>query len=309
LELEFTLFDQATTKAGTLGPARDPMTGRSELHGMLNVDRLDGYEAFVEEVLANCDAQGIDTTAICSEFGNNQFEINFTHYEDPLKAADKAQLYKRTVKAVARKHGFLASFMAKPDLQLPSNGQHIHVSVVDEAGANIFSNGDTHTDTLMHAIAGLQAGAKDAMLCWAPNINSYRRFEPGFCVPTGPTWAYDHRHIAFRIPPGTGQAWRIENRLAGADANCYLSLAATLAAMLVGIDRKLTPSAETKGAPPLDYESLPLTIRDAIAAMRDGSVIKSILGADFIELYASYREGELDAFEGVITPRELDWYL
>ena len=308
-ELEFTVFDAERTADGGLKDVVNPLTKASDRQGMLSVDRIDGFEDFVHEILENCASQGIDTSAICSEFAPGQFEINFTHYDDPLKAADLAQLYKRTVQAVGRKHGLIATFMAKPTLGQAGNGQHMHVSLVDETGKNIFDGGNQPTETLMHAIGGLQIGAKEAMLYWAPSVNSYRRFAHASCVPTGPTWAFDHRHVAFRIPPATGNAWRIENRIAGADANCYLTMAATLASMLVGIEEKIAPSEETKGAPDMDYDSLPLTIHDAIEATRSGNVIKPILGADFTKLYVSHRVGELEAFDHWISPRELDWYL
>lgn len=309
LELEFTLFAGERASDGGLADPENPKTGRITKDPMFCLETMDGFEPFLDDVLKNCASQGIDTTAVCSELGLGQFEINFTHYDDPLVAADKAQLYKRTVKAVAREHGFLATFMAKPDLDKPSNGQHIHASVVDQDGANIFADGDKPTQALMHAIGGLQACAKEAMIYLAPGINSYRRFAPASCVPTGPTWAFDHRHVAFRVPPATGNAWRVENRLAGADANCYLSMASTLASMLIGLEQKIAPSEETTGAPDLDRSALPLSVRDAIGAARNGTTIKSILGEEFVELYASHREGELDEFEDFISARELDWYL
>lgn len=308
-ELEFTLFDNERTQSGGVAEARNPITGARETSGMLSVDRLDGFEPFLHEVVENCKTQGVDTTSLCSEFAPGQFEINFPHYDDALAAADKAHLFRRTVRAIARKHGFIATFMAKPELERPSSGQHIHISVLDGNGNNIFNGGDKPTDALMHAIGGLQAGAKEAMLCWAPNLNSYRRFAAGSCTPTGPTWAFDHRHIAFRIPLATGNAWRIENRVPGADANSYLAIAATLASMLVGIQNKMQPTAETHGTPDLDHDNMPFSARAAIAAARSGSVIKPVMGEDFMNLYASHREGELDMFEDFITSRELDWYL
>lgn len=309
LELEFTLFDGKRAANGQLNDPANPKTGELAKDPMFCLETMDGFEPFLDDVLKNCKSQGIETTAVCSELGVGQFEINFTHYDDPLLAADKAQLYKRTVKAVAREHGFIATFMAKPDLDKPSNGQHIHASVVDNDGNNIFSGGDKPTQALMHAIGGLQASAKEAMIYLAPSINSYRRFALASCVPTGPTWAFDHRHVAFRIPQAAGNAWRVENRLAGADANCYLSMASMLASMLVGLEQKMEPSEETKGVPEMDYSSLPLTMRDAIDAARDGSLIKPILGEDFVKLYANHREGELASFEDYISARELDWYL
>ncbi|MBO6504350.1 MAG: glutamine synthetase [Kordiimonadaceae bacterium] len=308
-ELEFTLFDAERDEEGRLATATNPKTGEADKPVMLGPDRLDGFEAFLNEVTENCKTQGIPTTVVCAEYGEGQFEINFPHYDNPLLAADHAQLFRRTVKTVARKHGFVGSFMAKPDYERAGNGQHIHASILDESGENIFDAGETHTNTLMHAIGGLQQGAFESMLFWAPNVNSYRRFEPENCVPTGATWAHEHRHIAFRIPLATGKAWRIENRVPGADANCYLTLATMLASMLHGIQNKIEPTEETVGVPEMDSSTLPLTLRTAIQATREGTILRDVLGTDTVELFANFREGEMRSFEKFISRRELDWYV
>ncbi len=308
-ELEFTLFDPSSATTGVLKTACNPMTGQADKPIMLSPDSLEGFEAFIEEVIENCDRQGIETGAICSEFGAGQFEINFPHYDDALKAADLAQLFRRTVKSVAAKHGFKASFMAKPNFESAGNGQHIHASILDKQGKNIFDGGDKPDDSLLHAIGGLQKTAFDAMLFWAPNINSYRRFEAENCVPTGATWAHENRFVAFRIPLAAQGAWRIENRLPGADANGYLALAAMLAGMLYGLENKSEPGPETQGAPDMDESSLPLTLPDAIAATRDSMLLKPYMGADFLSIYTKHRQAELNAFEDFISPRELRWYL
>lgn len=309
-ELEFTLVDRDAAKDGIVKTVTNPVTGAPDDPVMLSPESLDGFEAFIDEVIANCDTQGIETGAICSEFGAGQLEINFTHYDDVLLAADHAQLFRRTVKSVADKHGFKGSFIAKPDFERAGNGQHIHASIIDADGNNIFDGGDTHTPALMHAMGGLQKAAWESMLFWAPNINSYRRFEPENCVPTGANWAHEHRHVGFRIPLALNGAWRIENRIPGADANCYLTLASMLAGMLHGLENKIEPSAETVGAPEeMDDSSLPLTLRDAIKATSEGSLLKQYMGEEFVSLYAKHRRGELRYFDHFISQRELSWYL
>lgn len=308
-ELEYTYFQGGREKGDPLHTAINPLTGQSDTATMLSAERLDGFERIIEETISHCAEQGISTTTICAEYGAGQFEINFPHYDDALMAADHAQLFRRAVKSVARRHGKQASFMAKPDINQPGNGQHLHVSVLNAAGENIFSAGDKPSQNLMHAIGGLQAAASEAMLFWCPNVNSYRRFEPENCVPTGATWAHEHRHVGFRIPNALGDAWRIENRIPGADANCYLTLATTLAGILHGIENEIPPSDEAQGAPDMDASLLPLTIRDAITATRRFEVLPNYLDKDFLELFVRHREGELSSFENVITSRELDWYL
>jgi glutamine synthetase len=308
-ELEFTLFDYERADDGGVQPVINPKSGEADVPVMLGSDRLDGFENILDEIIANCESQGISTGAICAEYGLGQYEINFSHYDDLLKAADHAQLFKRTVKAVARKHGMRASFMAKPSLDCASNGQHIHCSVLDKSGKNIFDGGDKPSDPLMHAIAGLQAAAKECMLFWAPNVNSFRRFEPENSVPMGATWAHENRYVAFRIPIAKSGAWRIENRISGADANCYLSLAATLSGILHGLDNPTMPGDETVGAPEIADGTLPLNIRAAIQATRSGKILSRYFGAEFLTLFCDHREGELHDFERHISSRELDWYL
>jgi glutamine synthetase len=308
-ELEFTLFDYERAENGGVQPVINPKSGEVDVPVMLGSERLDGFENVIDEIISNCESQGISTGAICAEYGLGQYEINFSHYDDLLRAADHAQLYKRTVRAVARKHGMRASFMAKPALDCAGNGQHIHISVLDKDGRNIFDGGDTPSDPLMHAIAGLQRAARECMLFWAPSVNSYRRFEPENSVPMGATWAHENRYVAFRIPLAKSGAWRIENRISGADANCYLSLAATLSGLLHGLDNPDNPGEETAGAPEKADGTLPLSIRTAIEATRSGDILNRYFGTDFIALYCNHREGELHEFERHISSRELDWYL
>ncbi len=308
-ELEFTLLDNDRADDGDIITVNNPKTGEADKTIMLGAERLDGFEDILDEIVKNCASQNIGTSTICAEYGAGQFEINFPHYDNVLDAADHAQLFKRTVKSVARKHGVRASFIAKPGLKRPGNGQHVHISVLDDNGRNIFDGGDKASDQLMHAIGGMVACAPESMLYWAPNINSYRRFEPENCVPTGATWAHESRMVGFRIPIATNGAWRIENRLPGADANCYLVLASMLGGILSGLESKLDPGTETQGAPGIGVDSLPLNMRDAIDAARSGNRLKPILGEEFVTLFSGHREGELHQFEKYISSRELDWYL
>jgi len=309
VELEFFLFEWDRAPNGDVVPARNPKTGQTDIPMMLNMERLGDFESVLDEIARECAMQSIETNTIGVEYGSGQFEINFPHYSDVMLAADHAQMFKRLVKAVARNHGFRASFMAKPTAKEPGSGQHLHVSVLDKDGKNIFDGGDKPTPALMHALGGLVRNAPEAMIYWAPNVNSYRRFSVANCVPTGATWSYENRMVGFRIPLATNGAWRIENRIPGADAICYLTIASTLAAMLHGIENKADPGPETKGAPPLKADTMPLEVRDAIAQARAGDAIRDYLGDDFVSLYCKFRKGDLAYFEDCITPHEVDWFL
>ncbi len=309
-ELEFYLFDSQRDGDGGLRVARNPKTGREDTATVLSSTRVGDFEAVIDDIVRACELQRIDTGAISSELGPGQFEINFNHHDDTLRAADETSLFKRIVIEVAKKHGFCASFIAKPLLEQAGNGLHMHISVVDGNGANIFADDEQAHPRLHHAIGGLLETMPAAMSFWAPNVNSYRRYRGGTsCAPVSLTWGDENRTVAFRIPLAHQGAWRVENRVPGADANPYLAMAVTLAAMLHGIDGKLDPGPATTEAVTGRDENLPLNLADALAATRASKVLADGLGAEFIDLYCHHRAAETAAFENYISAREYDWYL
>jgi glutamine synthetase len=241
--------------------------------------------------------------------GAGQFEINFNHHVDVLRAADEACLFKRTVIEVAKKHGMMASFMAKPLLQHPGNGLHMHISVVDSNGDNIFADSNKPHQRLLNAIGGLLETMPAAMSFWAPNINSYRRFVGSNCAPVSQTWGNENRTAAFRIPLAKDGAWRVENRVAGADANPYLAMAATLAGIWYGMEQKLDPGKPIDDSVEEKDERLPLDLITALNTTFGSEALAGTLGKKFIELYCLQRKSETFAFDQFISPREYDWYL
>jgi glutamine synthetase len=203
-----------------------------------------------------------------------------------------------------------ASFMAKPLLESAGNGLHMHISVVDDKGRNIFAGANKAHARLFHAIGGLLATMPASMSFWAPSVNSYRRYRGGVsCAPVSLTWGNENRTVAFRIPLAKQGAWRVENRVPGADANPYLAMAVTLAGMLHGIDNKLDPGKATEQAVVGRGENLPLDMRSALSSTRSNKALADIMGADFIELYCKHRSNETNLFENHINSREYDWYL
>jgi glutamine synthetase len=210
---------------------------------------------------------------------------------------------------VAKKHGMQASFMAKPLLHQPGNGLHMHVSVVDEKGENIFADGNKPHQRLLHAIGGLLDTMPASMSFWAPNINSYRRFVGNNCAPISRTWGNENRTAAFRIPLAKDGAWRVENRVPGADANPYLAMAATLAGIWHGMEQKLDPGKPIDETIEDKDEGLPLNLVIALNATNSSKALMETLGKNFIELYCLQRKSETFAFEQFISPREYDWYL
>lgn len=244
-EMEFSLVDDS---AKSLRPPKDPRSNR-RLFGpdILSIDELDAFDAFFTELHAGCEAMGLPVQTIINESGLGQFEVTLSH-QTALRAADDAVLFKMLARGMARKHNMAATFMAKPYGNDAGNGMHVHFSVVDSDGNNVFDNGGPEgSDILKQAVAGCVAAMPASTLIFAPHGPSYNRFAPGAHAPTGACWAYENRTAAIRIPGGAPAARRIEHRVAGGDINPYLMLAAVLGAAIEGIDEKLTPPAPITG--------------------------------------------------------------
>jgi glutamine synthetase len=309
-ELEFYLFDRNRDDRDLIKIVHNPKTGRPDTPTVLSSSRISDFEQIIDDIIRACKLQGIETGAISSEMGAGQFEINFNHHADVLRAADETCLFKRIVIEIAKKHGVMASFMAKPLLEQPGNGLHMHISVVDDKRRNIFADGDKPHQRLLNAIGGLLDTMPAAMSFWAPNINSYRRYAGGTnCAPVSLTWGNENRTVAFRIPLAKDGAWRVENRVPGADANPYLAMAVTLAGMWHGIEQKLDPGKPVDDAVEGKDENLPLDLPSAINTTIGSEALIQALGREFIELYCQHRESETFLFEQFIGAREYDWYL
>ncbi|MCE8007968.1 glutamine synthetase family protein [Aestuariivita sp.] len=244
-ELEFTLVDD---RSDALAHPPHPQTGRALAgEAILSVRQLDAFDGFFTDLYAGAEAMDIPAQAAISESGIGQFEINLTH-QPLMRAADDAWLFKTLVKGMARKHGLAATFMAKPFADDAGNGMHVHFSVVDGAGHNVFDDGGPKgTALLRQAVAGCLAAMPASTLIFAPHLNSYTRLVPGAHAPTGATWAYENRTAAIRIPGGAPAARRIEHRTAGGDINPYLMLTAVVGAALEGIEAELTPPEPITG--------------------------------------------------------------
>ena len=233
-ELEFYLLD-AKTDRPKARVSRVPGIGRPQPGPQVyHPDDLWDIENFLNDVNDVCEAQNIPVGTTTSEFAPGQFEINLLHVDDPVLACDHAVLLKRAIKAVARQHGFVACFMAKPFEDDSGSGLHIHMSLVDKNGKNYFSHGrdkmasPPYSARLRHAIGGLKKTMAEATAIFAPNANSYRRLRPEMFAPVEPNWGSNHRNVAIRIPVSDEKNLRFEHRTSGADANPYLVSAAIL---------------------------------------------------------------------------------
>ena len=311
-EMEFYLADP--TLHDGLAPANvaSPLTGAVNIRdGVLSVDDLNDYDTLLNDIYDCCRIQNVAADTAISEAGSGQFEINLLHGSDCLKVADDAMLFKQIVKGVARKHRLAASFMAKPHTDRPGNGMHVHLSVTDKRGQNIFDDGSEAGSQLMkHALAGLLAAMPESMLIFAPHHNSYRRFAIESHAPLAACWGYENRTTALRIPMGPTQQRRIEHRVAGADTNPYLVLATILAGVLTGLDQGAPPPPPTEGsAYDVNLPSLPLTWQTAYGAFAKGSVLGDLLPDVFRHMLLDCKAQEMRRFAADISAFEYQSYL
>lgn len=307
-ELEFRLFEAATGPDGApVPPTRSPSSGPAQLYGMEDLAERSEFFADIETA---CRAQDLPADTVIAEQSNGQFEVNLRHVPDAVLAADQAILLKRTIKEVARHHGLLASFMAKPFGDQAGNGQHVHASLTDDRGNNLFIHDGVPSRTLHHAIGGLIATMGDATLLFAPHANSYRRFQPNAHMPLTATWGFDNRMTAVRIPLSVPAATRIEHRVAGADANPYLVIAAVLAGIDYGLEHALEPLAETVGdREPEGAGRLPDTWEKGLDAFRESPFIADYLGAEYRRMFSACKEQEQMSFRRQVPRQEYATYL
>lgn len=308
-ELEFYLLDASPDADGKPKAAPLTRTGRppatAENLSLAQVEEHDPVLAAIERAAS---AQGLPITSISAEYGLQQFELNLAHGDDPVRIADQAVLLKRLVKGVARAAGLEASFMAKPFLDQPGSGLHVHVSLVDEEGSNRFG-GVGGDDLLAHAIGGMRSLFAESLAIFAPNINAFRRHSGPF-VALAPAWGHNNRSVAFRVPLSPPAGRRIEHRLAGADASPHLVLAAILAAIHHGITHGIDPGPPTIGAStalrPVDAPE------DFLAALRTLEAAKTLsdyIPASYLALYAALKRGEYAEIAKDFLPREHAYYL
>ncbi|PVA11296.1 glutamine synthetase [Pelagivirga sediminicola] len=245
-ELEFTLVDDSGKQ---LKHVRDPRNRRRiDASEILSLTQMDAFDPFLSALYEACDAMGIEAQTTTSEAGVGQFEITLNH-QDAMRAADDTWLFKALIRGLAHKYDCAATFMAKPFAQDSGNGMHMHFSVLDADGNNVFDDGGPKgTETLRHAIGGCLAAMQGSTLVFAPHANSYARMTPGAHAPTAICWAYENRTAAIRVPGGSPRARRIEHRVAGGDINPYLSFAAILGAALIGIEDAMDPGAPLSGS-------------------------------------------------------------
>lgn len=312
LELEFYLIDSIRGDYRAPRPPLDPRSGmRESAVSVFGLDDLDRYEGFLTSLAEAARRQRVPLSAASKEYAAGQFEANLKHQQDVQLAADHAIFLKQIVKEAARASGFEATFMAKPYRDRTGSGLHIHVSVLDRDGRNIFAGTDeTGSELLRHAIGGLQALMPESMALFAPSQNSYRRFQPDMFAPVNRSWGINNRSAGMRIPAGPDESRRIEHRAAGADANPYLALAAVLAGVHHGLLNKLDPGTPAKGNVSKEPDpALPFTMDDALEKLAKADILPVYFGEETLTLYRETKRIETERLRRIIPPAEYDWYL
>ena len=311
-ELEFYLIDEERDHKGGPLPPVSPRTGKREnTPSVYGIDDLDRYQGFLTALSQAAALQRLPLIAVSKEYSPGQFEANLRHQTNALSASDHAIFLRQIVKGAAFSQHFQATFMAKPYLDGLGSGQHVHLSLRDSSGANVFDNGTAEgSDLLRYAAGGLAALMPESMAFFAPNPNAYRRFQPDMFAPVNRRWGINNRSAGLRVPTGPSNARRIEHRCAGADANPYLVMAAILAGVHHGLVNKIDPGPLAVGNVSREPDfALPFSLGEALKRLENASVLPSYFGADAISLYRETKAKELARFRKIITAEEYEWYL
>jgi glutamine synthetase len=309
IELEFYLVDRKAAADGQIKPPAAPNGYAPAHHQAYLMQDLEDFSGFLNDVFDGAKKMGLPARTLISEYSPGQFEIVLEHRKDAMRAADDAILYKRLVKGVADRHGFTATFMAKPYAELSGSGMHVHVSLADDTSSNLFAGEGDLTPHLAHAIGGLEKTMAESMAFFAPNANSFRRFRPNSYAPLAPAWAVDNRSVPLRVTAGRAETRHLEHRVCGADANPYVALAVVLAGIAEGIEKQIAPSTPVTGDSYSQQEAtLPINWWKALEVARRSSFIDERLG-EFAKLFLTIKEAECDRFFAEISNVDIAWYL
>jgi glutamine synthetase len=288
-----------------IGRSGRPEAGRRSY----SIAAVNEFEDLFEKIYDYAEAQELEVDTLIHEEGAAQMEINLRH-GDPVWLADQVFLLKRTIREAALEHEVYATFMAKPMSSEPGSAMHIHTSIVDANGKNIFSDpSGKPTPEFFHFIGGLQKYLPAITVLIAPYVNSYRRLSRLQTAPTNTQWGYDNRTTGLRVPPSGPDARRVENRVPSSDANPYLAIAATLAAGWLGMQDSIQPSAPTNGAASLAEFDLPRGLLESVAVFEEAEDLHDIFGKAFAQTYAAIKKAEFETFMKVISPWEREFLL
>lgn len=306
VEMEFYLL---ADEDGRARPAPSLATGDAILAGdTLSAHHLDDYDRLLSEISDFCRAQNIAIDTLTSELGRGQFEITFAPKDDLVVLAEDILIFKYLVKGLAKSHGIRASFMAKPRTNEAGNGMHVHASLLDNKGLNLFHDDDAAGALrLSQAVAGIMASMKASTLILAPHQNSYRRLVPSSHAPTKICWGMDNRSASIRIPASSPDARRLEYRSAGADCNPYLLLGLMAASMAKGFDDTLAPPAPITGnAYAQEIDDLPSEMGVALDLFAKSDDMIAVFGADLHAYFLGTKRQEWQSFAEHVSRFEFD---
>jgi len=299
-ELEYYLYNDSYRDAAQKPlAALTPAGWYLEDYQLLQGTRTEPFHAEVRRSLA---ASGVPVENSKGEWGRGQHELNI-RYADVLDMADRQLVYKQCLKETADRMGLSVTFMAKPAAAQAGSSCHMHLSLWRGARSAFASRGDAGSATFRHFLAGWIAHARELMVCYAPTVNSYKRYQSASWAPTRLAWSHDNRTAGFRIV-GRGDALRIECRIPGADVNPYLAYAAALASGLDGLERKLEPPPAFSGDMyASDLPTVPGTLREATDAFEASDFAHEAFGAEVVGHYVHFFRTEQAAFDAAVT----DW--
>lgn len=311
VELEFYLLDRNRDANGRPQPALQTNGVRAQAPQVYGIYELEQLQPFLDDLYAACEAQGLPVRTAISEYAPGQLELTLEHRFDALQAIDEGVRYKRLVKGVANKHGLQACFMAKPFSDQAGSGLHLHVSLADEQGNNLYASDDPQgTPLLRHSIGGMMHTLLDSLAIFCPHANSYRRFQASSYAPLAKSWGVNNRTVSLRVPGGPAQSRHIEHRICGADANPYLAAAALLAGIHLGIRQQIDPGAPIVGN---GYEQatdfLPTDWLTALLALERSSWAREALGDEFIKVFLAIKWHEFRLFTAEVGEQDWRWYL
>jgi len=311
VELEFYLLDQQADANGRPQPARQMNDVRPQAPQVYGVSELEQQQAFLDDLYAACEVQGLPVRTAISEYAPGQLELTLEHRFDALQAVDEGVRYKRLVKGVANKHGLQACFMAKPFGDQAGSGLHLHVSLADAQGNNLYASEDPEgTPLLRHSIGGMMDSLLDSLAIFCPNANSFRRFQANSYAPLAKSWGVNNRTVSFRVPGGPAVSRHIEHRICGADANPYLAAAAVLAGIHQGIRQQIDPGPAIHGNGYAQAkEFLPTDWHTALLALEQSRWAKDALGEDFFKVFLAIKRHEYQTFMAEVGEQDWRWYL
>ncbi|WP_110687535.1 glutamine synthetase family protein [Salinicola aestuarinus] len=311
-ELEFYLVKTNTDSDYPLEPPIGRSGRQESSRQSFSIDAVNEFDPLFEQMYDYCEAQELDIDTLTHEEGAGQMEVNFRH-GDPLRLADQVVIFKRTLRETAFRHNMYATFMAKPMANEPGSSMHLHQSLVDKEGNNLFAGeGGQPSQLFHHYIGGLQQYLPAAVPFFAPNVNSYRRLMPGEGAGSAPfntEWGYDNRSVGLRVPVGAPAGTRVENRLAGADANPYLVMAASLACGYLGMLGQIEPRPPLTGFAGTVGHTLPDDIVPALNALSRCAPLADLLGERFTRSYLAVKRAEHSAYFRVISSWEREHLL